>query len=225
MKTCLTASFAALLLLGTAGPSDAAYVLWTFGSGAFTTTATDSTFAGTPTFTRNGSATGGTFHGTGTAYTNPISGTTYTAGFAAYWNGTEATQNNGFTLSLNTVDLSDLEFRMDFRSAESGSGSRATAFSAVSYSLDNGNSYTPISGIPAWGISDNNFNSYSFNLASLDAIENKSSVLLKFDIPNQNSPGASANLRLDNLLVTAVPEPSSFLALAAGGLVLLRRRR
>jgi hypothetical protein len=226
MKRTSLFIFGIAAALSCASSEAGVYVAWAFNGpgGSYTSALTSSTFPGTPTFTRLGSETGGISSNGGIAYINPTYAINYTSGQAVLWNGNADGQGNGFTLTLNTSGLTDLTFRMDLRSAQSSSGLRAEAFSSITYDIGQGP--VPITGVPGFDISTNDFKSYGFSLSGLTAIENQANVVLHFGIPDQNKPGNSANLRLDNLLITAVPEPSAALLVLGGmGLSAFRRRR
>lgn len=96
----------------------------------------------------------------------------------------------------------------------------ATGFNAnqVAYSI-NGTDYTnlgsPYSPAASYGLQ-------SFDLSSVDSLDNASSAYLR--ITFDGATGASGNNRIDNLQLSAIPEPSA-LTLTASGLLLLAHRR
>jgi hypothetical protein len=86
----------------------------------------------------------------------------------------------------------------------------------------------------AGGISNEIYNNYPLNavatftrisldLSSITGLNNQSFVAIRFD-DFDNGTGNDA-MRIDNLLITAIPEPSSALLGGLGLLGLLRRRR
>ncbi|MEM6280342.1 MAG: PEP-CTERM sorting domain-containing protein, partial [Verrucomicrobiota bacterium] len=67
------------------------------------------------------------------------------------------------------------------------------------------------------------YDSYFVSFAGISAIEGSSTVFLRNDI--QPVFGGTTALRFDNLSVTAVPEPSTFLLAATGGMILFLWKR
>lgn len=79
--------------------------------------------------------------------------------------------------------------------------------------------------VPA-GTNDPSFQRVIVDFSSATALNNQSIVAIRFDDFDRDTGNDS--MRIDNVMVTAVPEPSAFAALAgvmALGLVALRRRR
>lgn len=67
------------------------------------------------------------------------------------------------------------------------------------------------------------FTRFSLDLSSITGLNNQAFVALRFDDFDRD-PGNN-DMRIDNFLVTAVPEPSTALLGGIGALMLLRRRR
>jgi len=234
--------------------ADAAVAYWSFqntlagASGSGTTDLTESSgFASAPTVSSNagtgGNATTGTTTG-GVQYTSPVSnsiyagttiGTNNTAtGQSLTWS-TPQTANSSltgayFTISLNTTGLTDLAIQFDIRAATAGSSVPAPgAFSLMQYSLNGTDWFSLGATSPTWAhLTSTAWERESLNLSAADAIENQSNVLLRFTFEDSgvNTGAINMNIRLDNLIITAIPEPSS--ALLASGFpiaLLLRRRR
>lgn len=142
----------------------------------------------------------------------------------------------GFTTS--TTGYTDVT--VSFAQVSSGTGPRDFE---LRYST-NGTSFTPFStytvlpnqaaapGVGAWSSSTENTGyNYTFNLSAIDSIENLSTVyfrLVMVSTADATPPGTVATggtSRVDNVTITAVPEPSTAL-LGLGSLgFLLRRRR
>ncbi|MDB4554489.1 thrombospondin type 3 repeat-containing protein, partial [Akkermansiaceae bacterium] len=194
--------------LVTASANATTYAYWSFGTAgtkddiptSSNTTVTSSTFTGTPTFTSTGTQLD---DGTGYSYTNPENNVTYIGGKDIKWGKDPAAPGNTFTINFNMTNLSDLKMRIDLRDAKASAGTRAGNFSSVQYSI-NGTDFTTVA-TPAFGNVDNNYAPYSIDFSAITAINNQASVTFLFTIPGRDNPRIS-NLRIDNLLITAVPE-------------------
>lgn len=222
-------------------------------SGGYTTTSS-SGFLTTPTFTAVAGTGGGVVSGTGgglsyvdlSTNTNWLGNGTDTPaqGWNVQW-GSNATQNltgAGFILGLNTTGLSDLKVRFDLRSASSQNGTiegqtgAVTSFSAINYRI-NGGAWASVGATSStWNLSGGwQAGAGTVDLSAFDFLENVENLELEFvfnggaKIPMTTGGSIGANpvhnIRIDNLLVSAVPEPASAVMFLGGGLFALRRRR
>lgn len=97
----------------------------------------------------------------------------------------------------------------------------ATGFNSnqLAYSI-NGTDYTnlgnPYSPTASYGLQ-------SFDLSSVDSLDNASSAYLR--ITFDGATGATGNNRIDNLQLSAIPEPSALTLVASGLLLMAYRRR
>ena len=188
---------------------------------------TAETFPGNPTRSRTGSIQTNTG---GEASFTDFQGNTWLGsgnfnppGNSLAWNA--GSTGNSFTHVLDMSGLANLSLRMAIRSATNGP-TPITEFSAIEYNTGSG-FQTAASGadllIPVGG---NAFHEYTLDLSSLDAIEGRSSVALRFSFGTV--PG-STSFRYDNIQFTAhtIPEPSVVLLAAMGAACLggSRRRR
>lgn len=249
---------AAAVVIGLAGTvsSDAAVAYWSFQTDEAGATGTLNVtgyngFATAPTIvTSAGTATGTSSMKTGTGgvqYNSPVNGSHYagtdigvnnvTSGNSMYWATSQtvgaALTGASFTVTLATTGLTDLTMQFDIRSATAQAGTPAPgAFSAMEYSL-NGTDWISL-GVtsPTWAHSTSTLwdRTPVLDFSGVDAIENQSSVQLRFTFEDSGvaageSP-ANMNVRVDNLVITAVPEPGSvmLLGLAAVSAVVRRRR-
>ncbi|MDR1280619.1 MAG: hypothetical protein LBK99_07325 [Opitutaceae bacterium] len=193
------------------------------GKGSFTSEVTATTgFPTTPTFSFVGSSLNN--NGGALSFT-AFDGSTWTGGgqgsqpgWSVGWNG--GSTGNSFTVTLDTAGLSSLQVRMDIRSYTGG----LTSFSDLQYDIGAG---WVSSGLLLASVStDSGHHPWSMDLSSLAAINDQSSVALRWliaDVPEGTS------FRIDNLQITAVavPEPAYpglVLSVVAMGTIALCRR-
>ncbi len=177
---------------------------------------------GTPTFSRTGGGTLGSFTGAGAqAYTNRIDETLWDGGNTSAWNGHATNTSGEFTISdLNFTAIEVTELRFGYRvtnNATLHSASFSLEYNIGSGFVPSGLALTPFTVNGSW-------HAYTIDLTSLDEIDEESNVALRFTFPITES--ASHNVRIDNLEIVGIPEPSSsLLLLSASALMLARRRR
>ncbi|WAC21179.1 PEP-CTERM sorting domain-containing protein [Luteolibacter sp. SL250] len=200
--------------------------------GSFNPDATASTFPVTPGISLAGThvIAGGGMPG-GAATFQDFQGNTWNgvanatgAGFAFGWNGTTTVGSDALTISLNLTNIQNLMIRMDVRSAQGGSEPRASAFSAIEYSIGGG-AFTSVPGANLGNFTNNSYVAMNYNLSSLDAIEGQSDVQIRFTVGHA---GNTTSFRFDNIQLTAdaVPEPAFLSSLLMGaGLLTFRRKR
>jgi hypothetical protein len=181
--------------------------------------------AGTPTISMTGSD-GNAYGQGGEASFTAYDGTTWLGdndyslpGRSLVWN--DAVSNLSLSLNFDATGLEDISIRFAVRSAGSGA---ITSFTDLTYDLGDG------AGAVSTGLTldsfdgDGNFNEWTIDLSSIAAIENQSDVTLTWSIPTFTD----ASFRIDNLQLTAIPEPSSaalLMGLSVGALLVSRRRR
>jgi hypothetical protein len=174
----------------------------------------------------------GTMHPTGmaggtasfTAFDGSVwagSGSTGTPGRSLGFN--PSSTGNSFSMTFSTLSLSELALRMNIRAGAS-SGTNIGGFSSFTYSIDGG---APVSvGADLSFTTATNFQVWTADLSTLTggAIDDNSEVTLTWTIGDLSS---ARSLRVDNLQITAVPEPSGAVlaGLGASALLMTRRRR
>lgn len=242
MKNLNAAIFLPAILCGTSGTLRGATVhaFWSAqteqnavaNGGSFNPDATASTFPVTPGISLAGTHVigSGGMPG-GAASFQDFQGNTWNgvanatgAGFAFGWNGTSTVGSDALTISLNLTNIQNLMIRMDVRSAQGGTEPRASAFSAIEYSIGGG-SFTSVPGANLGSFTTNNYTVMNYDLSSLDAIEGQSNVQIRFTVGHA---GNTTSFRFDNIQLTAdaIPEPAFLSSLLMGaGLFTLRRKR
>jgi hypothetical protein len=173
----------------------------------------------------------------GNAFVDAGNSINVVGGVAMAWDDIAKTGDNDaeFFITFSTVNLTDVIVSFDLR----GNSTIIPSFD-LKYSLTSledvtnpGNVVGTIKDF-AGGLSTEIYNNQSINagasfqrvvldLSSITALNNQTIVALRFD-DFDNGTGNN-EMRIDNLLITAVPEPSSALLGGLGMLALLRRRR
>jgi PEP-CTERM putative exosortase interaction domain len=236
--------------IGLVASSEAVSVFWAFQTDASTTTnQTAPNFndmASTPVITMFAGSDGAStqYPGTGGASSFSYNGVTYggsggsgTDGRSLQWsvaaNSNNSLIGSGFTVSnINLTNLQDLTMRFDIRSASGLTSPAApTTFTSIEYSLNGGSSWVDITGslaVPTWvGATSSPFSVEDVDFSSIAAIEGQSNVSLRFVFSNGGTdPTTNQNIRLDNLLFSAVPEPSTLALVGVLGIAgMVRRKR
>jgi len=245
------------MALGAYSSAGAASVFWSFqtdpAGGSYNgpvtntpsggTTTSVSGFQGNPDLSAYVGSGGGAVGGIlgGLDYMDPATGTTWqssgtsgagSVGYGLQW-GSNETQNltgAGFTVSLNTTGLTDLMFRFDVRSAQSGSATGApTSFSAINYRLNGTGNWTSVGAtdLPTWLVQSAWQSEKVVDLKAFDFLEGQSNLEIQFIFNGgaKDQLGQAHNLRIDNLLLTAVPEPASVALLGMSVAFMGMRRR
>lgn len=227
-----------LMAIGLASFADAATAFWAFqesiasGSAYRATPNVFNGFLSTPTITKidgvTTSSSGGgqnSFIYNGEDYRGSNDGTTGANSFGWNATGTQNFTGAGFTLGLDLTGLSDLTIAFSMRSAGSGTTPPLT-FKSIEYIVSGGEPQLISSTLyPSWVHGGGYQRVNTIDLSSLAAIEGQSSVQLRFLFADTANSVDPTSLRIDNLVLTAVPEPSSILLGAAGLLGLAGRRR
>ena len=190
-------------------------------------------FLGNPslTFSGTGALTTGTNNGATFQYDSKVyagGGETRTAGWQH--TGTNAwTNDKNFILTLNTTGYTDLNIRFDARTAANPTPhTQAPSSYTIHYSIDGGNNWT-LASLPASWTANAAYQEVAVNFSSITDINNQADVRIRFTLDDgpATAPTVSTtrNVRVDNFLVTAVPEPSSLALALAGCLLGFRRHR
>lgn len=137
--------------------------------------------------------------------------------------------DKSFTLTLNTTGFSDLNIRFDARTAANPTPhSQAPSSYTVFYSIDGGSNWVETT-LPAAWTADAAYHEVSLDFSGYTDLNNQNDVRIRFNLDDgpASAPEVSTtrNVRVDNFLVTAVPEPSAVLLSAFTVLGVTWRRR
>ena len=213
----------AFLLLGIGVVSASAsqqMAIWDFGPNAagYTTNPTAEYLVGTPTLVLSG----GTLDPDGkdgVAYTD-AAGVSHAVGQSAAWDDVKVSSSPDakWIVTLDTTGWTDISVRFDYKAWDSST----TTFD-LSYQINNSGTWVSILDDQTI-IADKTFHSFSYSMASIDAIENCSSVQLKCSDLDKHGNNQFA---FDNyeLTGTPVPEPATIGLFGLGITAIIRRRR
>jgi arylsulfatase A-like enzyme len=205
----LVASFGLLLQVG--GQTSVGFH-FSFQSGpatpaaeTFTDAVSASTFPGSPSVSRTGSpgAINTAFDNFGSNFT-AFDGTVWLPGKCATWNAGASGGSTGNTVQItfSTTAVNDLTVRFKYRlNGVKSSGSTVNAFTAFDYRIGGGAFQTVPGASLALANNTNYNNAWTADLSSLTAIENQSSVTLRWSLPDFDQI-ANTQLRIDDLQVT-----------------------
>ena len=194
--------------------------IWDFGPNAagYTTNPTTENLIGTPTLVLSG----GTMDPDGKdgwAYTD-AAGVSHAVGQSAAWDDVKVSSSPDakWIVTLNTTGWQDIGVRFDYKAWDAGT----TSFD-LSYQINNSGTWVSILNDQTI-IADKAFHSFSYSMASIDAIENCSSVQLKVSDLDKtgNNQFAFDNYELTG---TQIPEPATIALFGFGITALIRRRR
>jgi hypothetical protein len=212
-----------LLALGSIANADLMAV-WTFGPNSinYTLVPQYEYAQGTPVMTAGGAdydADGGN----GVAFTD-AGGNSHDAGQALHWGDVSKSGGNDayIIIAIDTTGWQDMSIRWDYESDNSGGKQGPVRFD-LDYAVGS-DDWTNILNNEAI-TRDGAWHEFSYDLSSLTAINNQSSVQFRInDIKEDDIK--DGDYWQDNVQLTgaSVPEPLSIVFLALGGVALLRKR-
>lgn len=171
-----------------------------------------------------GSGTASASHASSSAWSIPAGN-----GSTNSWSVNTWAVNDYFQFSVSTIGFSNIVISYD----QNGSGTGPSTFQ-FAYSLDGttfnnvGSTYVIPSGV-TWTAGTANVlgnTSFAFDLSDITAIDNMSSVYFRIidsgtTSINGGTVGTGGTDRIDNFIVSSVPEPSSIALAAVGGIACL----
>jgi hypothetical protein len=214
-----------LLVLGSAANASLMAV-WDFGpdSTNYTLVPQYEYVSGVPTLAA-GNADYDDNGGNGVAFTD-AAGNYHDAGQALHWSDVSKSGdvNNAYiTITINTTGWQDMAIRWDYDSDNSG-GKRGPVRFDLDYAVGSGDWINILNNEAI--TRDEAWHEFSYDLSSLTAINNQSSVQFRINDLQEAEGQESGDYWQDNiqLIGVSVPEPLSVAFLALGGVALLSKR-
>lgn len=152
----------------------------------------------------------------GTSYTD-AAGTSHSSGQSVGWTtgilDSSVDPNDYWLLDLDTTGYTDLSLRFDYRLTDAVFQGD-TLLGPTQLTVDWSAGGSAFATIQTFDLNRNNsYNEFVLDLSSIDALENTTDAKLRGTWSNDGSEliagGAAPSARLDNLQVTAVPEPAT----------------
>jgi hypothetical protein len=207
------------LALGSIANADLMAV-WTFGPNStnYTLVPQYEYAQGTPVMTAGG-ADYDDNGGNGVEFTD-AGGNFHIAGQELHWGDVSGSADDAYVIiTIDTTGWHDMAIRWDYKSDNTGTKKGPVSFD-LDYAVGSGDW---INIVDNYAITrDDNWYQFSYDLSSLTAINNQSSVQFRINDLNEND--LNGDYWQDNVQLTGVPEPLSVAFLALGGVALLRKR-
>lgn len=217
MKKTIGLLFGFLFLLGGGAVADVVVAYWDFGPDAsgYAETVSLENAVGSPTLAGMPLGSGYDSDGQdGTAFTDAAGGS-HAAGQALAWGSGVNDGDQEWILSVDLTGYQDLVIRWDYRSTGTGPTN-----AVLDYKVGAG-SWTTVETLAL--ATDSVFHGYQKDLSAISAIENQSAV--QFRLSGFSGGSGSGTHRIDNLQLSAIPEPAvmGFIGLTGLGLLVIRR--
>lgn len=221
-RTFIFSSLSAVILAtySVAAVSAATIASWTFQTSLPMTAGPHSPEVGA------GSATG--VHSTGvTTYTSPSGN-----GSTASWNSNNWTVGDYYQFQVSTLGLSGVMFSWDQTRSSSGPGFQNVTDPnfKLQYSTDGTNFFDHVNylvPVVTWNnTTANPATQFSQDLSAITTLDNQSAVHFRLTsiLPRQAS-SINGTSRVDNVTITAIPEPASLMLVVAGLVMAAAARR
>lgn len=159
--------------------------------------------------------------GNGVAFTD-AGGNSHIDGQALHWNDVSKSGGNdaNIIITIDTTGWQDMSIRWDYKSDASGGKQGPVRFD-LDYAVGSGDWINILNNQAI--TRDEAWHEFSYDLSSLTAINNQSSVQFRINDIKENDI-KDGDYWQDNIQLTGVPEPLSIAFLALGGIALLRKR-
>lgn len=197
--------------------ADVVVAYWDFGPDAagYSEAARIGNMNGVPSLTGMSAGTGYDADGqVGVAFVD-AAGTNHNAGQALTWGSGVNDGNQEWILDIDLTGYQKLQIRWDYRSTGTGPSS-----AELEYKVGAG-SWESIDSVVF--STDSAYHMYERDLSSISTIDNQSSV--QFRLSNFSGGSGRGTHRIDNLQLSAIPEPAvaAFIALTGLGALVVRR--
>jgi hypothetical protein len=144
-------------------------------------------------------------------------------GQAVAWNDVSGTDSDAeWIMTINTTGWQDMVIRWDYLSDATGGNQGPTSFD-FDYKIGDGSWENILNNHLI--IRDDTWHEFSYDLSLITAVENQPLVSFRVNDLERGSPSPDGDYKFDNLQLVGLPEPGSFLLLAFGSLVLMRKGR
>ena len=206
-----------ILLAGGEVAGDVLVAYWNFGLDAagYTEDVTSENAVGTPSLTGMSAGTGYDSNGQGGISFIDMEGSTHNSGQALAWGSGVDEGDQEWILDIDLTGYQNLTIRWDYRSTGTGPVS-----ADLDYKVGAG-SWISIES-PTFS-TDSAYHEYQRDLSAILGINNQS--LVQFRLSNFSGGSGSGTHRIDNLQLTAIPEPAvlGFISLTGLGFIMVRR--
>jgi len=148
-------------------------------------------------------------------------GILHAGGQAAAWDDVSGTASDAeWIMTINTTGWQDIVIRWDYLSDATGDNQGPISFD-FDYKIGDGSWVNILNNHLI--TRDDFWHEFNYDFSLITAIENQ--PLVSFRVNDLDQDDLNGDYKFDNLQLTGVPEPGSFLLLAFGGLALMRKAR
>jgi len=179
------------------------------GAGTYSTAVSVENFMGTPAFSGTGLYAGGlgSYTNTFIAYDD----SSWTGAKCAGWTSKTAEASRTWQVALDTTGVENLTVQFNYRlnGVTTNGGTPVSALAKFEYRIGTG-SWLPVPGASMDLVNNTSYNNvWTGDLAALTALNNKSSITLRWSFPSFDVTANDIYVRLENLQITgsSIPTP------------------